>query len=111
MTTDCLFALSNQFTNSHNLYRGMHGTPILYMNTTLDAMAQDYANYLAANGLFKHSGAVGYGENLAYIYSVGQVPDITVPQNCASYAASFVRMWYNEMQYYNFNQPGFSKGN
>ena len=110
LSTECLESITVAFLNSHNLYRAMHGTPYLIQNSTIEAMAQDYANYLAINGLFKHSGVRGYGENLAYQYSVGKVPNIDLPYNCGKYASTFVRLWYDEMNWYDFNSPGFTRG-
>lgn len=49
----------------HNFYRQqLHCTSPMVLNATLSATAQQYANYLAANGFFNHSGIAGYGENL-----------------------------------------------
>jgi glioma pathogenesis-related protein 2 len=48
----------------HNYRRQLHCVPSLVLNATLNAIAQNYANYLAANRLFLHSGAAGLGENL-----------------------------------------------
>ena len=48
----------------HNYYRQLHCTGALVLNSTLNAIAQNYSQYLAANNLFQHSGAAGLGENL-----------------------------------------------
>ena len=54
---------------AHNKYRAMHYAPALKSNTGLQSTALNYANYLASREVFKHSGARGLGENLAYLWS------------------------------------------
>ena len=57
---------------SHNYYRSQVGVPALSWSSSLAGKAQRWANYLASNNQFKHSGP---GENLwkgtsgAYSYS------------------------------------------
>ena len=48
----------------HNLVRQLHCTGPLILNETLNTIAQNYSQYLAANNLFKHSGYPRLGENL-----------------------------------------------
>jgi uncharacterized protein YkwD len=48
----------------HNYYRQLHCTGALILNSTLNAIAQNYSQYLATNNLFQHSGTAGLGENL-----------------------------------------------
>jgi uncharacterized protein YkwD len=48
----------------HNLRRQLHCTGPMVLNSTLNTIAQNYSEYLAANNLFVHSGTAGLGENL-----------------------------------------------
>ncbi len=54
----------------HNYYRQqLHCTTAMMLNASLNTIAQNYAQYLAANNIFNHSGAAGLGENLWMAYS------------------------------------------
>jgi uncharacterized protein YkwD len=54
----------------HNYYRQqLHCTTAMTLNSSLNTIAQNYAQYLAANNIFNHSGTVGLGENLWMAYS------------------------------------------
>ena len=48
---------------AHQSFRAEVGSPALVYSDSLASGAQDWANYLAANSLFEHSGS-DYGENL-----------------------------------------------
>jgi len=48
----------------HNLKRQLHCTGAMVLNSTINTIAQNYSEYLAANNLFQHSGTPGLGENL-----------------------------------------------
>jgi uncharacterized protein YkwD len=50
--------------DEHNLKRQLHCTGPMTLNSSLNAFAQNYSEYLAANNLFQHSGTSGLGENL-----------------------------------------------
>jgi uncharacterized protein YkwD len=54
--------------------RALHGVPALKMNNSINAIAQNYAQYLASKNLFQHSNARGLGENLAMISSSNAYP-------------------------------------
>ena len=82
------------FLDAHNAYRIKHGAVALKQNATISGIAQKYANYLATKNLFEHSGAKGFGENLAYSSS-SKAPNLT---KCDTLASSFVGMWYNEIK-------------
>lgn len=75
----------------HNQYRSLHGVPNVTWNQTLADYAANYATQCSTS----HSGSPYYGENLAY-------GGYTNP----SY---YIYLWYNEIQNYNFSNPGFSK--
>ncbi len=53
----------------HNLKRQIHCTGPMTLNSTLNTIAQNYSEYLAANNLFVHSYTPGLGENLYKISS------------------------------------------
>ena len=65
----------------HNAYRQSHKNTLpLVSNTTLDTVAQKYADYLANNQLFQHSKEAisgKLGENLYYACSSLKVPNVT----------------------------------
>eukprot|EP00879_Flechtneria_rotunda_P015076 GHRR01015756.1.p1 GENE.GHRR01015756.1~~GHRR01015756.1.p1 ORF type:complete len:375 (+),score=118.02 GHRR01015756.1:504-1628(+) len=72
-----------------NAYRHRHQVPALKWDPALAAQAQRFADSCPMG----HSGAQGLGENVAWGY-----PDWK----------STVDAWYNEVQQYNFNNPGWS---
>ena len=74
--------------NVHNELRAQHGAPPLTWNSEL----ADYALVHTDQCIFEHSRGP-FGENLA----LGHRP----PENG-------VLAWYNEIEYYNYAQPGFS---
>jgi len=49
---------------AHNYYRRLHGAQPIALNSTINAIAQAYAEVLAANDTFAHSSGTGLGENL-----------------------------------------------
>ena len=51
--------------------------------------------------MLKHSGNPLYGENLAFFQGFG-TSELQLLQEA-------VRLWYEEIKDYNFNQPGFSE--
>lgn len=80
--------MAQEILDTHNLYRAQVGVPPLTWSDTLASHAQEWANYLSANGLFEHAGAQGEGENLW----MG-----------TSHAFSFTQMvegWANERQHF-----------
>lgn len=81
----------SEMLHAHNKYRAKHGVPALRWSSTLE----NYAKTWAKQCKWKHSYG-RYGENLA----MGTHMDGDMA----------VRMWYNEINQYNFNNPGFSKG-
>jgi uncharacterized protein YkwD len=85
----------------HNRYRARHGVPPLVLSTQLNDAAQHYAEQLARTHRLVHSGNEHYGENLFASQSSDQAlprPEVVVDH------------WYNEIQNYNFNKPGFQAG-
>ena len=56
--------MAGEILDAHNRYRAEVGVPPLAWSNDLANHAQDWANHLAANRLFQHSGTSGEGENL-----------------------------------------------
>ncbi|CAF4260693.1 unnamed protein product, partial [Rotaria sp. Silwood2] len=84
----------------HNYYRQLHCTDTMILNSTISTIAQNYANYLAANNLFQHSGTQGLGENLWAIWSSGAIRFVN--------GSTPINSWYSEINSYNYSAPGFS---
>ncbi len=79
-----------QWLQTHNNYRTLHGVSTVTWSKAVAASAQDYADTCPSG----HSGS-GYGENLAWAsYNMG--------------VSSVVQMWYNEESDYDYDNPGFS---
>jgi uncharacterized protein YkwD len=62
-----------QALDEHNYLRQLHCTGLLTLNSTINNIAQTYAEYLAANNIFQHSGTPGLGENLWAISSSNSI--------------------------------------
>ena len=77
MSSQCVASINKAYLNDHNVYRAKHNTPGLQFSAEITEIAQKYANYLAINDLFIHSGVKGLGENLAL--QSGGKPDLN---NC-----------------------------
>ncbi len=58
-------ATATLLVNLHNIERSAIGVKNLTWSASLANSSQDWANYLAANSKFVHSGTSGVGENLA----------------------------------------------
>ena len=61
----------------HNYYRQqLHCTTGMTLNSSISTIAQNYAEFLAANSLFNHSGVSGLGENLWMLSSSGVISSL-----------------------------------
>nr|XP_006824122.1 PREDICTED: cell wall protein PRY3-like [Saccoglossus kowalevskii] len=87
----------DQLLEAHNYFRCLHGVEPLTWDSSLAQTGQLVAQDNADRGMLKHS-SYGYGENLA----MSGLEDM-------SYATGygFVKMWYDEIDFYNYNNPGF----
>ncbi|CAF1036049.1 unnamed protein product [Didymodactylos carnosus] len=94
-----LNSFRQQALDAHNLYRRKYCVQQMTLDSYLNSVAQEYAQYLAQNNLFQHSNHQGMGENLYMTSTTGQLS-----QN----GADAVTSWYNENQLYNYDNPGFS---
>ncbi|XP_028391024.1 uncharacterized protein LOC114515905 [Dendronephthya gigantea] len=84
---------------THNKYRKKHQAPDMKWSAKLASDAQTWANYLARNNIFKHDPSkTNQGENLYASSGDSQ-------NSCERATTAF----YNEIKYYDFNNPGFSK--
>ena len=85
----------------HNKYRERHNVGPVSLNDTLTESAQDWANYLLRENKFKHSENHDVGENLDFSFASPPRP----PN-----ASATVGRWYNEIEDYDFNNPGWQPG-
>ena len=88
----CIKDFNTAILEAHNIYRARHGVPLMATNKKISKDAQDFANYLGTNGLFKHSGNPLYGENIAAEWT-SYVPDV---KNCSS------KILFIHLKYYLF---------
>ena len=88
--------------DAHNKYRKKHHVGNLVLSKDLCNIAQKYAESLARTGNFAHSGdsynGNPMGENLFACYGM-KITGKTMTDD-----------WYNEINDYNFNRPGFTSG-
>lgn len=87
---------SRDILKAHNNYRKKHGAPPLSWSAPAAKKAQQWANHLASIGRMQHGNHEGMGQNIAYMSGATLTPE----HAC--------EMWYNEINQYNFNRPGFS---
>lgn len=87
---------------AHNNYRSLHGAPKLTLNRNLCQFAGEWAQKLLAAGAMKHRSNNEFGENLFAKWGSGS--------SFKTDGAEAVKAWYDEIQLYNFNKPGFSSG-
>ena len=85
---------------NHNYHRKRHQVNDLVRNSEIEKVAQNYSEYLAKIDQMIHSGSQIYGENLYYCYNSAKI--------CANGETASQR-WYDEVQYYDFDNPGFSQ--
>jgi len=88
-----------EITSYVNSYRALNRAPPLLWDNSILNFSNHWSYYLLANDLFQHSGTQLYGENLAYFEGYG-----LDPMNLMKKA---IDSWYNEINSYNFNSPGF----
>ncbi|MCQ2820108.1 MAG: CAP domain-containing protein [archaeon] len=80
----------------HNRLRAQHGVPPLEEDPEITKIAQKYAEYMAANDDFNHSGNNYNGDSLGenIYFATYMKPE------------QMVDAWYNEIDDYDFNNPG-----
>ena len=88
--------------DEHNMRRRRHNVPDLQYDTDLARTSGEWCRHLATTNTWEHSDQTnaveGYGENLYYSFGM---PVDKVP-------AKAVKVWYDEIELYDFNNPGFS---
>ncbi|RNA32892.1 Golgi-associated plant pathogenesis-related 1-like [Brachionus plicatilis] len=100
---DCNAQFNAAALEAHNSYRDLHHAPPLTLDPKVIDVASTYADKLGYEiKSLVHSGTPGYGENLAVWYSSAET-------DCSAMARKFVKMWYDEISLYNYNNPGFTK--
>ncbi|KXJ21181.1 Golgi-associated plant pathogenesis-related protein 1 [Exaiptasia diaphana] len=82
----------------HNTLRRKHGVPDLSWDYELASKALQYARKLAYTNTFKHDKERGRG--------IGE--NLFASSNPKSTVEEATQAWYDEIKYYNFNNPGFS---
>lgn len=81
---------------AQNAYRAKHQAPAMQYSSKAASPAQKWANHLASIGKLEHGNHSGMGQNLAY-------------KSGAEFSAQGVAdIWYNEVQNYNYSNPGFA---
>ena len=100
----CMAEFQNEMLIAHNFYRAHHGAKPLVLNQHLIKKAQEYANQLAQTNVFQHGDDEGIGQNLSYWWN----SEVNELSNCAQFVEKSIPKWYEEIDLYNFDQPGFS---
>ena len=83
-----------------NNYRSKHQSPPLLWDNTIKLFSQSWSYYMSSSNLFQHSNSPIYGENISYFEGFGTDP--------MTLLRAAVDGWYNEISFYDFNNPGFS---
>jgi len=104
-TTLDLVALRAAALTNHNGYRTTHRSPAMTMQSALDTTCQQWAEYLAANGVFQHSTPAqrnNAGENIYVYYTTASAPA------AETIAKDAVASWYNEVKDYDYVKAQFA---
>lgn len=95
-----LEAVRSNMLSRHNWYRSQHQVSNLTREPEIESIAQNYSDYLASINNLTHSSnkylGIKLGENLYYGLKNSNI------------GFSSVDAWYNEVNEYDFNNPGFS---
>ena len=97
-----LATLRSSALSKHNTYRNTHQAPAMTASDSLNSGAQSWANQIASSGVFEHSKTSGVGENIYATYTTASSIDAGTLANEA------VKSWYDEVENYNYDKPGFS---
>ena len=88
--------------DAHNNYRAKHHVGKLVLNQELCDIAQKYAEELARTGNFAHSHNNFYGDNMG--------ENLFACYGMKINGKMMTDDWYNEVNMYNFNNPGYISG-
>ena len=80
----------------HNSLRTVHKAPAMKWSSTLQAVAQEWANKIAKENKMYHRNPNEYGENI--YWSMGRELS----------GANVTQSWYDEIKDYKYVSPGFS---
>nr|XP_006817712.1 PREDICTED: venom allergen 5-like [Saccoglossus kowalevskii] len=95
----CWETLKEQILEAQNYFRCLHGIDALLWDTRAEKFAERVSKDNAANGRLEHAHNNAYGENVA-MKSVVNKEEIT--------GYGFAKMWYDEIQFYDWNNPHFA---
>lgn len=90
----------NEITEYINIYRRKHHSHDITYNSEISKISQNWSNYLIKKYIFSHSNNKKYGENLSMFR--GYKNDVV------NLIKKSIDMWYNEVKYYDFEQPELS---
>jgi hypothetical protein len=91
----------DSITKHINVYREMHQAPRVEYSQEISDFSKSWADYMANNRKFEHSGVDMYGENIAMI---------PVNKDHIDYTDAIIQsidLFYDEVELYDFNNPGF----
>ncbi|KAI3372667.1 hypothetical protein L3Q82_022709 [Scortum barcoo] len=91
-------SFQQKFLEAHNAYRQKHNTPPMTLNSNMCATAQEWANYLLAERILKHSDTKD-GEN---VYNMSSSATLNLKGEEA------VDSWYSEIKDYSWSNPGYN---
>lgn len=98
--SDSKLSIIDEVISLHNKYRKLHGCPEIVHNPELTKIAQTYADKIASENNFSHSnckwGDKHIGENLSWCNGIKITAEVMTD------------MWYNEIKFYDFDNPQFS---
>ena len=89
-------------TNHINVYREIHQAPRVEYSSEITDFSKSWADYMATNRKFEHSGNVMYGENIAMIPVNNYYIDYTEA------IIQSIDMFYDEVKFYDYHNPGFN---
>ncbi|CAF1421635.1 unnamed protein product [Adineta ricciae] len=88
----------------HNVLRARHGVPPLVLDDKMSKKAQDYAEFLANNGLLQHSSPEERDELGENIFAEFEAR----PENNLDLGRRVAQAWYDEIKNYDYSNPGFA---
>ncbi|XP_070551655.1 uncharacterized protein [Ptychodera flava] len=92
-------ALKDQLLEAQNYFRCLHGVDPLTWDTDAEEFAEHVSKDNAALGRIEHAHDNPWGENLA-------MQTVVSREDISGYG--FVKMWYDEIQYYDYSKPQFA---
>ena len=87
---DCTPKFKQEFLAKHNEFRAKHGVPPLTLDSTVGAVAQEWANHIASTGQYGHRPGCKYGETIHWW------PEV-IPTGGAE-----AQLFYDGIKYYHY---------